>query len=103
MAQFKVYNTTIYSNTFAASIIEAAKKAIQRELDSQRIQGDNPWEFGAPQLGSAILMVIPEYGDTTHCIVGLEKCGRRSYRLTSFYRFAYLNGVCEDPYSVVLY
>lgn len=42
MAQFKMYNITIHTKCYSSTIVEEVKKAIQRKLNSQRVQGDNP-------------------------------------------------------------
>lgn len=37
MAQFKVYNITIHTRTYSSTIVEKVKKAVQRNLNCQRI------------------------------------------------------------------
>lgn len=77
----KVYNTTIYTNDYSSTIVEETKKAVQRKLYLQRVQGDNPWIHKYPQVEGMLSILLPWGEGYEFFKIPLIKCGRRSYRM----------------------
>lgn len=81
MAQFKIYNITIHTKCYSSTIVEEVKKAVQRKLNSQRIQGDNPWIHKSPQLEGKLSIFLPWGKGYEYFTIPLIKCGRKSYSM----------------------
>ena len=81
MAQFKMYNITIHTKCYSSTIVEEVKKAIQRKLDCQRIQGDNPWIHKSPQVEGMLSIFLPWGNGYEYYRIPLVKCGKHSYSM----------------------
>lgn len=81
MAQFKMYNITINTKNYSSTIVEEVKKAVQRKLNSQRVQGDNPWIHKFPQVEGMLSILLPWGDGYEYFRIPLIKYGRRSYRM----------------------
>lgn len=81
MAQFKIYSITIHTKMYSFTIVEEVKKAVQRKLDCQRVQGDNPWIHKSPQLEGKLSILLPWGDGYEYFTIPLIKCGRKSYRM----------------------
>lgn len=82
MAQFiKIYNITVYTKCYSSTIVEEVKKAVQRKLDCQRVQGDNPWIHKFPQVEGKLSILLPWGKGYEYFTIPLIKCGKKSYRM----------------------
>ena len=81
MEKFRVYNITICTRNYSSTIVEEVKKAVQRKLGCQRIQGDNPWIHKSPQLEGKLSIFLPWGKGYEYFTIPLIKCGRKSYSM----------------------
>ena len=81
MAQFKIYNVMVNTKSYSPTIVEEVKKAVQRKLNNQRVQGDNPWIHKSPQVEGMLSILLPWGNGYEYYRIPLIKCGRKSYSM----------------------